>query len=101
MIAQKGSQASPEPKNAQRTCDRRDDEKGPDLEEDVDDSPGRRQRVLDLGGDREQLHRREEHRIAEAMNVARLDALFEVIDEHGAEQIDDECDPQRQDNSGE
>src|SRR5919201_3753321 len=72
---------------AGRACD---DDHGPELEHDVDDSAAHRERVLDLRGDRQQLNRGEEGRVAERLHLGAGGVPLEEVDPDGAECVDDE-----------
>ena len=63
-----------------------DDDHRPDLQDDVDDAAGRRERVRDLRRDGEQLHRGEEERIEEGVDVALLRMPLEQVDRDGADE---------------
>src|SRR6476619_4868645 len=60
------------------------DEDRPELEHHVHDPAGGRNRVLQLRGDGQDLHGREEERIAEAVDVAPRQPALERPDQRGA-----------------
>ena len=74
----------------ERAGDRGDDEQRPDLQEHVDEPPGRRHRVAHLRRDREQLHRREEQRVAHRVDVRSDAVVLEPPDQHRAGQVDEQ-----------
>src|SRR2546421_13109894 len=84
----------------ERARDRGDDEERPDLEGDVDDAPGCRQRVLDLRGDGQELHRREEERVAEVVDVALPEVALERPDEHRADRVNGNRERERDSETG-
>jgi hypothetical protein len=66
----------------------RDDEHRPDFEEQIDDASGEAKRILDLRRDRQQLHRREEERVEEGVNVGLLRMAFEHVHQNRSDCID-------------
>src|SRR5262249_54007622 len=67
-----------------------DDEDRQQLEKDVDEAPAGRQGVSELRRDGEQLHGREEERVAERPDLSSVRVTLEVVDEDGADGVDDE-----------
>ena len=78
---------------SEAACDCCDDEDRPELEADVDDLAGRRERILDRRRDSQQLYGREERSVAEAVDVATFVAALEYLDQDGADSEHDEDNP--------
>jgi hypothetical protein len=77
-----------------RENERNDPERGhdperPDLEADVDHTSRRRERVLELGRDRQQLDGAEEERVADAVDLGALRVQLESPDQDRADDVDD------------
>src|SRR6476620_5845450 len=72
----------------ERPGDGGDDADGPQLEDDVDDPPAARDRVLQGAGDGEQLHRREVERVGIPVDVRVLRVPLEDEHEEGQREVE-------------